>query len=107
MWKVVKKIAKALFYLFALFQLYILARLYLFASCVIPTWSMSPTLIRGDYLIASLQILGRREWQKDGQGGYTVQRKEGRREVRTGDVVVFNFPYARSKDRMTLCNDLF
>lgn len=101
------KVGKTIFCLFALFQLYVLARLYLFASCVIPTWSMSPTLIRGDYLIASLQIPGRREWQKDGQGGYTVQRKEGRREVRTGDVVVFNFPYARSKERMMLCNDLF
>lgn len=105
--KIIITLGKVTFCLFFLFQLYVFARLYLFASCVIPTWSMSPTLISGDYIIASLQIPGRREWQEDGRGGYTVRRDKGSREVRVGDVVVFNFPYARSKERMMLCDDLF
>lgn len=90
-----------------LFNLYVLARMYLFASCVIPTSSMSPTLVSGDYIIASLRIPGRRIWEKDGEGGYTIRREWTKREVRTGDVVVFSFPYARDKKRMILCNDLF
>ena len=105
--KMLTIMGKLAFSLFALFQLYVLARLYLFASCVIPTWSMSPTLVSGDYIIASLQIPGRRVWEEDGRGGYKVIRKKGSREVQTGDVVVFSFPYARNDERMILCNDLF
>ena len=44
-----------------LFQIYLFIRLYLLVSCVIPTSSMSPTLIAGDYIIASLRIPGRRD----------------------------------------------
>lgn len=90
-----------------LFNLYVLARIYLFASCVIPTTSMMPTLISGDYIIASLRIPGSREWDEDGKGGYNIRREWKKRDVRTGDVVVFNFPYARDKNRMVLCNDVF
>lgn len=101
------KIFNLFFSLFILFQLYIFVRLYLFVSCIIPTQSMSPTLVRGDYLIVSLQIPGRRGWHEDGQGRYTIQRKNGSRKVKVGDVVIFNFPYTQSNERMILCNDMF
>ena len=70
-----------------LFELYVMARLYLFASCHIPTGSMTPALVGGDYIIVSLRIPGRRVWQADEGGRYTIERKPGVREVRVGDVV--------------------
>lgn len=94
---------------FVLFQLYIAIRLYLVVSCVIPTYSMSPALVAGDYIIASLRIPGRRELEQGGgHGEYRVaERKSGTRPVKNGDVVVFNFPYARGTERMSLTFDLF
>lgn len=92
---------------FALFELYIMARLYLFASCYIPTESMTPALVSGDYIIVSLRIPGRRVWQNNKTGEYSISRKPGTRNVRVGDVVVFNYPYAWGKEKMLLCNDMY
>lgn len=99
---ILKKIGKSLLVLFVLFQCYVVARLYLFASCMIPTYSMSPTLLGGDYIITSLQIPGRRIWKEDSCGHLTVYREEGARRIRKGDILVFNFPYASDADRMKL-----
>lgn len=79
------------------------------ASCVIPTFSMSPTLMAGDYIIASLRIPGRREIRKDNirSGHYIVQRKKGMREVRKGDITIFNFPYSKGKDKMRMEFDMY
>ena len=92
-----------------LFQIYLFIRLYLLVSCVIPTSSMSPTFLAGDYIIASLRIPGRRELRKDGSrpGHCIVQRKAGTREVRKGDITVFNFPYSKGKDRMIMGFDMY
>ncbi|WP_294629536.1 signal peptidase I [uncultured Bacteroides sp.] len=98
---------QSLLVLFVLFQCYVLARLYLFASCVIPTCSMSPTLLGGDYIITSLQIPGRRIWEEDSCGHFSIRREEGIHKVRKGDVVVFNFPYSSDVDRMKLESKVF
>lgn len=94
---------------FILFQVYVAIRLYWLASCVIPTYSMSPTLIAGDYIIASLCIPGRRMMKKDTArpGHYIVQRKQGTRGVQEEDVVVFNFPYSKGDERMQMDFDLY
>lgn len=46
-------------------QTYVFIRLYWLVSCVIPTYSMSPTLLAGDYIIISLRIPGRRLVRED------------------------------------------
>lgn len=38
------------FVLFSLYQIYLSVRIYWFTFCVIPTYSMSPTLLGGDYI---------------------------------------------------------
>ena len=108
-WPILERVGWSILGCFILFQLYVGIRLYLLASCVIPTYSMSPTLLAGDYIIASLRIPGRRELEQKGEHGeYRVaERKSGTRPVRNGDVVIFNFPYARDKNRMALTFDLF
>ena len=105
--KILKKSVKVLLVAFLLFQCYVLARLYLFASCVIPTYSMAPTLLGGDYIVVSLQIPGRRVWKEDSCGRLTIHREEGMRGVRKNDVVVFNFPYSSYTDRMRLESELY
>ena len=107
--RILRRIGWSIFGCFGLFQIYVLIRLYLVTSCVIPTYSMSPTLTAGDYIIASLRIPGRREIKKDGARPehYIVQRKEGTREVRKGDVTVFNFPYSKGEERMIMVFDLY
>lgn len=104
---ILKCFGKVTLLIFLAFQLYVLARLYLFASCIIPTYSMSPTLQSGDYIIASFQVPGRRIWEEDEKGNLMVRREKGIRNVCKNDVVVFNFPYAQCKDSMILSNDLF
>lgn len=90
-------------------QIYITIRIYWIASCVIPTPSMSPTLIKGDYIIANLQIPGRRilEEKGDSAEGLNAHRQKGIRPIRKNDVVVFNFPYAEREDKMVLSMKLF
>lgn len=103
------RIGWSFFGCFSLLQIYVFIRLYLMMSCVIPTSSMSPTLIAGDCLIATLQIPGRREMQESDKrhGHYIVKRKEGIRAIRKGDVVVFNFPYSKGEERMIMNSDLY
>ena len=105
--KILKKSGKVLLVFFLLSQCYVLVRLYLFASCVIPTYSMAPTLLGGDYIIASLRIPGRRVWEEDNCGRPIIRRKEGVRRVRKSDVVVFNFPYSSDTNRMKLESKLY
>lgn len=102
-----KRFGKVILLIFCVFQLYILTRLYLFASCVIPTYSMSPTLQGGDYIVASMQIPGRRVWEVDENSSVIIHREKGMRNICKDDIVVFNFPYSRDKEHMSLNNDLF
>lgn len=104
-----KRIGYVFFSIFMLFQVYVLIRSYWLVSCTIPTYSMSPTLIGGDCILASMQIPGRRMWEEPASPGDNpvVHRKKGAREVRKGDVVVFNFPYAANQEKMLLSNAVF
>lgn len=106
---VLKKSIYILSALFVLFQIYFFVRLYWLTFCVIPSNSMSPTLIGGDCIIASRQIPGRRIYEKNPSrpGHYLIHRKKGTRNIKKGDVVVFNFPYATDRDKMILSNNMF
>lgn len=107
--RILKRSARVLLVLFILFQVYFSIRIYWLTSCAIPTYSMSPTLVGGDYILASMQIPGRRTWEEDisHPGHSMVHRKKGTRNVQNGDVVVFNFPYAENKEKMVLSNKVF
>lgn len=106
--RVLKRIGYALFSLFSLLQIYIFIRIYWVVSCVIPTYSMLPTLTEGDYILASLQIPGRRIMEEDPLHAHRlrVRREKGIRPIQKNDVVVFNFPYFENEDKMAI-SDLF
>lgn len=104
-----KKVGYTLLGGFILFQVYLYIRIYWFTLCVIPTYSMTPTLHRGDYICVSLQIPGRRIFIKDAENEnrLIVHRKKGIRSIKPNDVVVFNFPYSESKNHMKLSMKTF
>lgn len=74
---------KTCFWGFGLFQVYIFLRLYVFASCVIPTSSMCPTILPGEYVYASL-----------------YSEELGKKEVERDDIVIFHYPYTYGTERM-------
>ena len=94
---------------FLLFQIYFWMRSYLFTSCFIPTDSMTPTLLEGDYIYTSLQIPGRRIFEKNSTdtSRMSIRRMNGIRKIKKGDVVVFNYPYSERKDKMILSQKQF
>lgn len=107
--RALKKFGWALLGLFILFQIYFSVRVYWLVSCTIPTYSMSPTLVGGDYILVSVQIPGRRIYKKHPlrPEHYLIHRRKGAHGVKKGDVVVFNFPYAKQNEKMILCDEVF
>lgn len=103
-----KRLGYTVFITFILIQIYLFVRIHWFTLCIIPTYSMSPTLQGGDYILASLQIPGRRLVEEDEKYGYKkIHRLKGSRSVRKNDVVVFNYPYSESKEKMVLSTNIY
>jgi signal peptidase I len=72
-------------------------RVFLLASFLIPSYSMSPTLIPGDYVFVNKMIPGPRifkSWDFLRNGDFSMRRLKGYRKVRRNDVIVFNYPYS-------------
>ncbi|MDR2286253.1 MAG: signal peptidase I [Prevotellaceae bacterium] len=86
-------------FLFLIFALMfgISLRVFLLAKFLIPTWSMSPTLIAGDVILVNKMIPGPRifkSWDFLKNGDFSMKRLKGYRKVQRNDVIVFNFPYS-------------
>ena len=82
-------------------------RLFLFTSIIkIPSSSMEPAVLAGDFIIANKQIPGPRIFKNIGQiridGKIQTKRFIGIRKVRRNDVLVFNFPYADKWDKIDM-----
>jgi signal peptidase I len=81
--------------------LYIAGQVFLFASFRIPSDSMQPGLIGGDYVLVWKPTLGARLFNLfDALEGKKVgmYRLPGCRKVRRNDVLVFHFPYPHRSD---------
>lgn len=78
-------------------------RVYVVDQFAIPTDSMRPTLIPGDYVIVNKLIAGARIYDRlDFKDGDPLEchRMKGLRKVEHNDIVIFNFPINRSKYRI-------
>ena len=97
----IKQIIVILSRIFASFMLiyilWLLCRVFLFDQFVIPTESMSPTLLPGDRVIVDKTIVGARiysDFDFDPKGGELRSwRLRGMRQMKRNDIVVFNFPH--------------
>jgi len=106
-----KKFIKELrFYGILLFITILLAvglRVFVFTSIIkIPSGSMEPAVLAGDYIIANKQIPGPRVFKDIRQfrinGKVQTKRFKGIRKVRRNDVLVFNFPYSAAWDKIDM-----
>ncbi|MDR1114859.1 MAG: signal peptidase I, partial [Tannerella sp.] len=80
---------------------YVVGQVLLFASFKIPTDSMQPGLIGGDYALVWKPVLGARVFNLfDAVKGekVSIHRLPGMRKVRRNDVLVFHFPYPHRGD---------
>lgn len=99
-WDIVLRVMYAIIGLGVLLGVFIAVRVYVVDQFVIPTDSMRPTLIPGDYVIVNKLIAGARIYNRlDFKEGEPLEchRTHGFRKVEHNDIVIFNFPINRSK----------
>ncbi|MDR0506069.1 MAG: signal peptidase I [Dysgonamonadaceae bacterium] len=81
-------------------------RVFLFCSFKIPSCSMSPAIIDGDFVAVNKQIPGPRiypHFPKTRIDGRAVTKRfRGIRAVRRNDVLVFNFPYSSGWEKIDM-----
>ena len=91
-----------------IYILWLLCRVFLFDQFVIPTESMSPTLLPGDRVIVDKTIVGARlysDFDFDPKGGELRSwRVRGMRQMKRNDIVVFNFPHHEGRINFIINN---
>lgn len=76
--------------------IYAIVRIFVADQFIIPTWSMSPTLVAGDRVVVNKLIMRARlytdfDFKQNGQELKSIRMK-GLRGLRHNDIVVFNYP---------------
>lgn len=76
--------------------IYAIVRIFVADQFIIPTWSMSPTLVAGDRVVVNKLTMGARlytdfDFKQNGQELKSIRMK-GLRGLRHNDIVVFNYP---------------
>lgn len=96
--KIVKSFLYTLLKLLGIILLAICLRVFFFASFKIPSPSMEPTLVSGDFVLVNKLIPGPRLVKNfdflDGEE-IKFKRLKGIRRIRRNDVVVFHYPYSQ------------
>ena len=83
-------------------------RVFIFTSIIkIPSGSMEPAVLTGDFILANKQIPGPRVYQNIRQirgvdGKIKTKRFKGIRKVGRNDILVFNFPYTGGWDKIDM-----
>lgn len=102
-WDILLRVMYAFIGIGVLIGLFIAMRVYVVDQFVIPTDSMRPTLIPGDYVIVNKLIAGARIYDRlDFKDGDPLEchRTKGISRVKHNDIVIFNFPINRRKYRI-------
>ena len=104
-YKLCRYVVDTLFWGCLVMALFVVMQIFLFSSFKIPSNSMEPGLIAGDYVLVNKLIPGARLFNVFASlRGEQVQivRLPGLREIRRNDVVVFNYPYPNNLDRIEM-----
>ena len=104
-YKLCRYVVDTLFWGCMVVALFVVMQIFLFSSFKIPSNSMEPGLIAGDYVLVNKLIPGARLFNVFASlRGEQVQivRLPGLREIRRNDVVVFNYPYPHNFDRIEI-----
>lgn len=71
-------------------------RILVYASFRIPSFSMEPTLLAGDFILVNKSVFGPRiDFMGSRNQGWAIRLK-GQRSIERNDILVFNDPYFRS-----------
>jgi signal peptidase I len=92
-----------LFYLCIAVITWLFLHVFFFASFKVPTRSMAPELLPGDYVLVNKLIFGARLFNLIPAlrlDQVEISRAPGMRNIRRNDVVVFNVPYPHTPERM-------
>ena len=76
-----------------------------FSSFKVPTGSMEPTILPGDYILVNKWLIGARifdVWESAEGKEVEISRLPGIRNIKRNDVLVFNDPYHRSSDSISM-----
>ena len=104
-YKLCRYVVDTLFWGCMVMALFVVMQIFLFSSFKIPSNSMEPGLIAGDYVLVNKLIPGARLFNVFASlRGEQVQivRLPGLREIRRNDVVVFNYTYPNNLDRIEM-----
>lgn len=104
-YKLCRYVVDTLFWGCMVVALFVVMQIFLFSSFKIPSNSMEPGLIAGDYVLVNKLIPGARLFNVFASlRGEQVQivRLPGLREIRRNDVIVFNYPYPNNLDRIEM-----
>lgn len=89
-----------LFYSALLSVCWLLLQITTFSSFRVPTDSMYPTLLSGDYIIINKWTIGARIFNIFDAVNHqpiSIKRLPGMRNIKKNDIIVFNFPYSENK----------
>ena len=109
-WDILLRVMYAFIGIGVLIGLFIALRVYVVDQFVIPTDSMRPTLIPGDYVIVNKLIAGARIYDRldFGEGDrLECHRTKGLRKVEHNDIVILIFRLTRESIRWSLKSIMF
>lgn len=101
--KICRYIIDILFWGCVIVTLFVVMQIFFFSSFKIPSNSMEPGLIAGDYVLVNKLIPGARLFNVfAAMRGEQVNiiRLPGIRKIKRNDVIVFNYPYPNSLDKI-------
>ena len=84
---------------------WVLLQVTCFTSFRVPSPSMYPALIPGDYILVNKCLMGARIfdiWEAVEDKDVKIHRLPGLRKVKRNDVLVFHYPYPHSNDGISM-----
>lgn len=103
--KICRYIIDTLFWGCMIMTLFVVIQIFFFSSFKIPSNSMEPGLITGDYVLVNKLIPGARLFNVfASMRGEQVKivRLPGIRRIKRNDIIVFNYPYPNNLDRIEM-----
>nr|WP_172919367.1 signal peptidase I [Capnocytophaga canis] len=103
--KIVNAIINIFFYGVMAFVVFLLLRIFVFDSYKIPTDSMRPTIIPGDYILVNKLAYGARLYdifEVAARKRVDIYRVPGYQKVERNDIVVFNMLFPNTKEKIEM-----
>jgi signal peptidase I len=107
--KILKILWQTVCFLFAVVVLTLILKVFVVESFKIPSYSMSPALVQGDFVFVNKLTLGARlyTFADTDTTPVNITRVWGFCNIQRGDVLVFNFPYRDNRKKIEFNHSIF